>query len=139
MSGNRIGYARVAHVIVSTRSDSLRAQTERLTAAGCTQIFSDAPKTGIGLNRPGLKAALAALGPGDTLVACDLKRISRSLRTTLHLRDELDACGVHLEFLDDAGRKFTALAASTLSEVMEEQRKLAVSLGMVEHLSDQDS
>lgn len=75
-----IGYARV-----STHDQTLNVQTDALTAAGCTKIFTDTIG-GSTTDRPGLAQALSHVRPGDTLVVWRLDRLGRSLR---HLIDTI--------------------------------------------------
>ena len=70
----RIGYARV-----STGSQKLDRQIDTLNAAGCRRIFAD-KKSGKDDLRPELKACLAFINSGDTLVVPCLDRLSRSLK-----------------------------------------------------------
>ncbi|WP_413712526.1 recombinase family protein [Rhizobium sp. Rhizsp82] len=69
----RIGYARV-----STDGQNLDLQTSALSAAGCDRIFDD-HASGAARSRPGLKAALRHLKPGDTLVVWRFDRLARSV------------------------------------------------------------
>jgi DNA invertase Pin-like site-specific DNA recombinase len=66
-----VGYARV-----STDSQGLDAQQAALQAAGVTQIYSE-KISGAVTDRKALVKAIAALGPGDTLVVCKLDRLAR--------------------------------------------------------------
>jgi DNA invertase Pin-like site-specific DNA recombinase len=80
----KIGYARV-----STEDQNLDLQIAALNGAGCTRLFSDHGISGSQFARPGLKCALEALSPGDTLVVWRLDRLGRSLRKLVELIDEL--------------------------------------------------
>ena len=70
----KIGYARV-----STDDQNLDLQRTALEAAGCERVFEDLGISGADFARPGLAAALAALGPGDVLAVWKLDRLGRSL------------------------------------------------------------
>jgi DNA invertase Pin-like site-specific DNA recombinase len=70
----RIGYARI-----STDEQSLDLQRDALTGAGCERVFEDKGISGTASKRPGLDAALAAIGPGDVLIVWKLDRLGRSL------------------------------------------------------------
>ncbi|WP_435109277.1 recombinase family protein [Nocardiopsis synnemataformans] len=72
-SGALIGYARV-----STREQKLDRQFRALAAAGCAKAFAD-KKSGKNAQRPELKACLAYLRPGDTLVVPALAEFIREL------------------------------------------------------------
>lgn len=93
---HRIGYARV-----STRSQSLDDQVEKLTAQGCQRVFTDVA-SGARDDRPGLADCLAYLRRGDALVITKLDRLGRSLRHLIDLAAELQDRGVQLISLGDA-------------------------------------
>jgi DNA invertase Pin-like site-specific DNA recombinase len=88
----KIGYARV-----STEDQNLDLQIAALESAGCARLFSDHGISGSQFARPGLKSALEALAPGDTLVVWRLDRLGRTLRKLVELIDELGAR--HVEFM----------------------------------------
>lgn len=69
-----IGYARV-----STQDQTLNLQTDALTKAGCTKIFTDTA-SGAKAERKGLAEALDYIRVGDTLVVWRLDRLGRSLK-----------------------------------------------------------
>jgi len=91
--GWTLGYARV-----STDSQDLTAQTDALVALGVPtdRVFTDKGMTGTKRDRPGLKSALAACRPGDTLVVTKLDRLARSLRDATDIAEELTRRGVRL-------------------------------------------
>ena len=83
-----IGYARV-----STDGQTLDAQQASLKAAGCERIFAE-KISGVVTDRRSLARAMAALGPGDTLIVTRLDRLARStkdLLVTLATISEADA------------------------------------------------
>jgi DNA invertase Pin-like site-specific DNA recombinase len=88
-----IGYARV-----STHEQDCALQTDALTAAGCDRVFLETA-SGAKRDRPELKAALAAMTEGDTLVVWRLDRLARSLR---HLLETIEG-------LEGQGKKFRSL------------------------------
>jgi len=92
-TGWTLGYARV-----STDGQDLTAQTDALVALGvpAERVFSDKGMTGTRRDRPGLKSALAACRPGDTLVVTKLDRLARSLRDATDIAEELTKRGVRL-------------------------------------------
>jgi len=92
-TGWTLGYARV-----STDGQDLTAQTDALVALGvpAERVFTDKGMTGTKRDRPGLKSALAACRPGDTLVVTKLDRLARSLRDATDIADELTRRGVRL-------------------------------------------
>lgn len=91
--GWTLGYARV-----STDGQDLTAQTDALVALGvqAERVFTDKGMTGTKRDRPGLKSALAACRPGDTLVVTKLDRLARSLRDATDIAEELTRRGVRL-------------------------------------------
>ena len=95
--GVRIGYARV-----STDEQNLDLQRDALTAAGCTRIYADDGVSGVALNRPALKKALAALRPGDVLVVWRLDRLGRSLAHLIEMIGKLEARSVGFQSLSEA-------------------------------------
>jgi DNA invertase Pin-like site-specific DNA recombinase len=60
------------------------------------RVFTDKGMTGTKRDRPGLKSALAACRPGDTLVVTKLDRLARSLRDASDIAEELARRGVRL-------------------------------------------
>ena len=79
MAGVKVGYARV-----STVEQDLAVQREALLRLGVTEdrIYVDHGLTGAHRSRPGLREAMAACWPGDTLVATKLDRLARSMPAT---------------------------------------------------------
>jgi len=61
------------------------------------RIYVDHGITGTHRQRPGLREALAACRPGDTLVVTKLDRLARSVPDARDIVDELTACGVRLD------------------------------------------
>lgn len=99
MAGNLIAYARC-----STEKQDLRAQKEALRALGVdgSRIYVDEGLTGANRDRPGLREALAACYPGDTLVVTKLDRLARSITDARDIADELTARQVRLSFSGSA-------------------------------------
>ena len=91
-----IGYARV-----STIEQNLDLQTDALTKAGCTRIFTD-KASGAKIDRPGLEEALSFARKDDTIVVWRLDRLGRSMK---HLIDTVKA-------LEDNGIGFKSLSES---------------------------
>lgn len=92
----RIGYARV-----STDDQSLDLQLDALRRAGCTHTYTDYGISGTGFERPGLKAAIEALTPGDCLVVWRLDRLGRSLTRLIQLVDKLGHMNVQFHSLNE--------------------------------------
>ncbi len=78
-----IGYARV-----STDHQSLEAQHDALTAAGCERIFTD-KLSGARDDRPGLAALLDYVRAGDTVTVVALDRLGRSLSAVIRTIERL--------------------------------------------------
>ncbi len=72
------GYARV-----STDGQSVAAQVQQLTAAGCTKVFREVA-SGAQTDRAQLRRALAKLEEGDVLMVTRLDRLARSTRDLLN-------------------------------------------------------
>ena len=90
-----IGYARV-----STDGQSLGHQQAALVEAGCARVFSE-KQSGAKTDRAQLAKAIAALGPGDTLVVCKLDRLARSTRDLLNTLDAIGKGGATFKSLGD--------------------------------------
>lgn len=73
---------------VSTADQCLDLQADALRAAGCHRVFEDR-LSGKSRKRPGLDAALAAIGPGDQIVVWRLDRLGRNFRHLVDIADEL--------------------------------------------------
>ena len=82
-----VGYARV-----STDGQSLEAQQAALTAAGADKVYSE-KISGAVSDRKALGRAIAALGPGDTLIVSRLDRLGRSTRDLLNVLDAVAKAG----------------------------------------------
>lgn len=95
MSALLIGYARV-----STDKQDLRAQKSALRDMGIdnNRIYVDHGLTGTNRERPGLREALAACRPGDTLVVTKLDRLARSISDARNIAEELTEREVKLSF-----------------------------------------
>src|SRR5664279_580768 len=86
----RLGYARI-----SSASQDHQLQLDALAAADCREVIVETASTRGG--RPKLRATLAMLKPGDTLVVYKPDRIARSMKELLVLlEDELHARHMNL-------------------------------------------
>src|SRR3954453_1480466 len=90
-----IGYARV-----STHEQTLALQQDALTAAGCTQVFTDTA-SGALTDRPGLSQAVSHLRAGDTLVVWRLDRLGRSLSHLIETVRQLQDQGIGFRSLQE--------------------------------------
>ncbi len=88
-----VGYARV-----STDHQSLLAQRDALTAAGCERIFTD-QLSGVREDRPGLAQLLDYVRGGDTVVVVALDRLGRSLSGVIRTIETLTERAVLLRSL----------------------------------------
>jgi DNA invertase Pin-like site-specific DNA recombinase len=66
------GYARV-----STHGQTLEAQVEQLTAAGCRKVYRE-KASGARADRPQLQRLLKTLSQGDTVIVTRIDRLARS-------------------------------------------------------------
>jgi len=96
-----IGYARVSK---SDGSQVLDLQKDAFKEAGVTEerIYEDLA-SGRKDDRPGLKACLKALQPGNTLVVWKLDRLGRDLKHLIHLVEDLKANNIGLRVLAGSG------------------------------------
>ena len=91
-----VGYARV-----STLDQKPALQTDALTMVGCERIFTE-KASGAQRDRPELKAALAYLRQGDTLVVWKLDRLARSMRQLIETVEDMQARGIELRSLTES-------------------------------------
>lgn len=92
--GQKVGYARV-----SSASQDLEAQLERLRGAKCVKVFEET-YSGKSAQRPGLEALLGFLREGDTLVVTKLDRLARSAVDLGKIAANLEKNGIELVVLD---------------------------------------
>ena len=91
-----VGYARV-----STQEQDLALQLDALHGAGCTKLFEE-KASGAQRERPALRAALAYMRTGDTLVVWKLDRLARSLKQLVETVEDFGARGIGLRSLTEA-------------------------------------
>lgn len=102
-----IGYIRVSTQGQVDDGVSLAAQRAKIAAwtdlngYALSDIFEDAGLSGTKADRPGLAAALEAVGRGDALVVYSLSRLARSTKHTLEISDRLDKVGADLVSLSE--------------------------------------
>lgn len=92
-----IGYARV-----SSRTQDLTIQTDALTGAGCTKLFSEKISGTRTAGRKELERMLDYVREGDVLTITKLDRLARSLPDLLKITARLEEKGVQLRCLDQA-------------------------------------
>jgi DNA invertase Pin-like site-specific DNA recombinase len=90
-----LGYARV-----STQGQDLSYQIGKLKAAGCTRVFQE-KRSGKSRDRPELKKLLAAIRPGDTVLATVTDRIARDPLDMLNILQAVKDAGAALRLLDE--------------------------------------
>lgn len=89
-----VGYARV-----SSTGQSLEVQLDKLTAAGCAEIFQE-KRSGVDAKRPKLLECIRYVRKGDVLVITKLDRLARSTLDLLKIIQELDDKKVGFKVLD---------------------------------------
>lgn len=95
--GEIIGYGRV-----SSAGQSLDVQEEKLTKAGCTQLFKEKRSGRQMEGRPELQKALVYVRAGDVLVVTKLDRMARSVLDLAKIAEFLAKKNVALRVLDQA-------------------------------------
>jgi len=116
-----VGYARV-----STDHQSLVAQQDALSAAGCERVFTD-KLSGVREDRPGLVELLGHVRPGDTVVVVALDRLGRSLSGVIRTVERLAGAGVLLRSLREGVDYSTAtgrMLAGIFAALAEYEREL---------------
>lgn len=105
-----IGYARVSK---SDGIQTVHPQRDALLSAGIAseRIYEDIA-SGRNDARPGLKACLKALQPGNTLVLWKLDRLGRDLRHLVNTVEDLRVRGVNLKVLTGAGAEIDTTTAN---------------------------
>jgi DNA invertase Pin-like site-specific DNA recombinase len=91
----KVGYARV-----STESQDLASQVERLEAAGCQKIFLE-KLSGKDTNRRQLQRLLKVLKPGDIVHAVVSDRMARDPFDMLQIVRTVTSAGAELRLLDE--------------------------------------
>jgi len=106
----QIGYVRVSK---SDGTQTLAPQRDALIAAGVTaeRIYEDRA-SGRRDDRPGLRACLKALQPGNTLVVWKLDRLGRDLKHLVTTVGELQQRGIGLQVLAGAGARIDTTTAN---------------------------
>src|SRR5262249_17039331 len=107
-----VGYARV-----STDGQTLDAQQAALREAGATRVFSE-KVSGAKTDRQQLAKAIAALGPGDTLVVCKLDRLARSTRDLLNTLAAVGEAGGSFEYGRDGSGETTTTEGKLMLTVL---------------------
>lgn len=90
-----IGYARC-----STADQNLDWQVDALKQYGCETIFQE-KYTGTTKERPELSILLRTLRKGDTIIICELTRLSRSVKDLFDLVEKIDKAGANIKSLKE--------------------------------------
>ena len=90
-----IGYARV-----STEGQNLSRQLDQLTAAHCERIYQE-KITGTKKERPEMEKILDHLRTSDTIIICELTRLSRSTKDLFQLVDQIEKKGANIKSLKE--------------------------------------
>lgn len=90
-----IGYARC-----STADQNLDWQIDALKQYGCEDIFQE-KYTGTTKERPELSILLRSLRKGDTIIICELTRLSRSVKDLFDLVEKIDKAGANIKSLKE--------------------------------------
>jgi len=90
-----LGYARC-----STDDQNLDWQIDALTAQGCERIFQE-KFTGTRKDRPELLRMMDMLRQGDTIIICELTRLSRSVKDLFDLVEQIEKAGANIRSLKE--------------------------------------
>lgn len=91
----KLGYARC-----STEDQNLDWQIDALTKQGCERIFQE-KLSGKNTDRPELMRMLDMLREGDTVVICELTRLSRSVKDLFNLVEKISEAGADIRSLKE--------------------------------------
>ena len=91
----RFGYARC-----SMLDQNMDWQIDALTKDGCDRIFQE-KFTGTRKDRPELIRLLDMLREGDTVIICELTRLSRSVKDLFDLVEQVEKAGANIKSLKE--------------------------------------
>lgn len=89
------GYARV-----SRTDQNLDRQLDQLKKAGCDRIYQE-KMTGTKKDRPELIRMMDSLREGDTIIVCELTRLSRSVKDLFELVERINGTGADIKSLKE--------------------------------------
>lgn len=92
----KIGYARV-----STNDQNLNRQLDQLKTTGCEKIFAE-KITGTKSDRPELNRLIEQLRTGDTIIICELTRLSRSTKDLFQLVEVIEQAGANIKSMKES-------------------------------------
>ena len=104
----KLGYARC-----STLDQNLDWQIDALMKEGCDRIFQE-KFTGTRKDRPELLRMLDMLREGDTVIICELTRLSRSVKDLFDLVDRVEKAGANIKSLKEPWLDTTTLQGRLL-------------------------
>ena len=90
-----IGYARI-----STEHQSLNRQIDRLQEAHCERIFTD-KISGTKKDRPEFTMMMNTIRAGDTIIVCELSRLSRKVKDIFEIVDKIRELGADIKSLKE--------------------------------------
>lgn len=91
----KLGYARC-----STLDQNLNWQIDALMKEGCDRIFQE-KFTGTRKDRPELLRMMDMLREGDTVIICELTRLSRSVKDLFDLVEQVEKAGANIKSLKE--------------------------------------
>ena len=91
----KLGYARC-----STLDQNLDWQIDALMKEGCGRIFQE-KFTGTRKDRPELLRMMDMLREGDTVIICELTRLSRSVKDLFDLVEQVEKAGANIKSLKE--------------------------------------
>ena len=91
----KLGYARC-----STLDQNLDWQIDALMKEGCDRIFQE-KFTGTRKDRPELLRMMDMLREGDTVIICELTRLSRSVKDLFELVEQVEKAGANIKSLKE--------------------------------------
>ena len=91
----KLGYARC-----STLDQNLDWQIDALMKEGCDRIFQE-KFTGTRKDRPELLRMMDMLREGDTVIICELTRLSRSVKDLFDLVEQVEKAGANIKSLNE--------------------------------------
>ncbi len=112
-----IGYARV-----STEQQSLNRQLDRLQEAHCERIFSD-KVSGTKKDRPEFTMMMNTIREGDTIIVCELSRISRKVKDIFDIVEKIRELGANIKSLKEEWLDTTTPTGKLLFTFISASRK----------------
>lgn len=106
------GYARV-----SLQTMNLEKQIEQLKIAGCEKIFEE-KLTGTKFERPELQKMLEQLRENDTIIVCELTRLSRSTKDLFKIVESIENAGANIKSLKESWVDTTSPSGKLMFTIM---------------------